>query len=629
MAAAAAGLPADNFSARWTRTFAFSAGNYRFYVRADDGVRLWLDNQLIVDQWHDAANTTYAVDRWLDAGDHAIHVAYYENQGDARLQLWWVPIGQFPEWQAEYFANTTLSGAPFLTRNDTSINFDWGYGNAAVGLPADNFSARWTRTLQFEDGRYRFHALVDDGVRLYVDGTLLIDQWRDGSQRELTADTTLSGGNHTVCVDYYERTGDARIRVWWEKIGAASYPDWKGEYWARRDFKGNPAFTRNDERIDFNWGANSPQVNIPADNFAVRWSRQVDLQAGVYRLYARADDGIRVTVDGQLVMDQWRDSSGDRIHQIDVWLSSGTHQFIVEYYEHSHNAHVRFWRERIGDLPTPTPTPTTVATATPTATQRPPTATPTVTSTPSATATAIATPTATATPTVTSTPTETPTATATATVTPTPTNTPIREAKITLEPDSGGANTVVTVTGTGFPGKTTVHIYLGRANTAPSPVSYGNGISNARGRFVVEFVMPAIWPNGILMTEDVVIVHAVALELEVAASAAFEYGLSNQPTLLLNPSIGDSQTRVTATGSGFPVRVPVTLTYSIVGDAGAEEAFGQTVTNAKGNFVVSFTAPVTNPEEEPALKAEILIRAATDDGLVQATAVFSLLEGIK
>ena len=119
-------------------------------------------------------------------------------------------------WRGEYYANRDLMDNPVLVRNDVSINFNWASGAVAPGLPSDNFSVRWTRNLEFEPGVYRFHALVDDGVRLFVDGAFLINEWRDGSRRELTADYALAAGSHALRVEYYEATGDALINVWWE-----------------------------------------------------------------------------------------------------------------------------------------------------------------------------------------------------------------------------------------------------------------------------------------------------------------------------------------------------------------------------------------------------------------------------
>ena len=62
------------------------------------------------------------------------------------------------EWRGEYYANTTLTNAPIVVRNDSDVNFNWGRSAPAGGLPVDNFSARWTRQLWFAAQTYRFTA---------------------------------------------------------------------------------------------------------------------------------------------------------------------------------------------------------------------------------------------------------------------------------------------------------------------------------------------------------------------------------------------------------------------------------------------------------------------------------------
>jgi PKD repeat protein len=84
-------------------------------------------------------------------------------------------------------------------------------------VPADNFSARWTRKVDFKSGTYVFSVWVDDGVRLWVDDALVMDDWRDGKSRLIQAERQISGGKHQVKVEYYERGGGAEIEVKWER----------------------------------------------------------------------------------------------------------------------------------------------------------------------------------------------------------------------------------------------------------------------------------------------------------------------------------------------------------------------------------------------------------------------------
>jgi hypothetical protein len=316
--------------------------------------------------------------------------------------------------------------------------------------------------LIFDEGLYRFHILVDDGARLWLDDQLLVDAWQDGSLREVVVERQLGGGSHPLRLEYYERSGDAAIRLWWERIEAVSYPDWKGEYWSNGNFTGSPVLVRNDPVINFFWYGQSPVPGLPADNFSIRWSRPVNFETGLYRFYAEADDGVRLFIDGYPIINEWHGSS-NIVYSADVTVSS-SRQVVVEYYEHSGEAYVRVRWERITLQPTRTPTPvptltqtptimptstltTTSATDTPTATA---TDTPTLTLTPTGTHTVTPTDTPTLTPTLTLTPTDTPTITPTSTLT--PTDTPTLTSTPTLTPtDTPTLTSTPTLTPTDTP----------------------------------------------------------------------------------------------------------------------------------------------------------------------------------
>jgi hypothetical protein len=188
-------------------------------------------------------------------------------------------------------------------------------------------------------------------------------------------------------VDYYDKTVNAVIALWWEKE-PAGYPDWRGEYWSNNSLSGSPTLVRNDTKVEFNWDFNAPDPCLPVENFSARWTRIIDFgTAGLFRFYAQADDGIRILLDGQRILNQWHDSSGNQTYSADVTLG-GNHTIVVEYYEHLHLAHVKVWFARVEPTATPTvppPTNTPMATASPVPTNTPsptPTHTPTPTNTP-------------------------------------------------------------------------------------------------------------------------------------------------------------------------------------------------------------------------------------------------------
>jgi hypothetical protein len=224
--APAAGLPNDKFSVRWTATALFDAATYRFSLLVDDGVRLWVDDELIINSWKDGSVRELTTELGLAKGTHDLRLEYYENTQSARVRLRWSKVSDpsFPDWKAEYFSNRTLRGEPVLVRNDENIDFQWKKGSPAVGVPENDFSVRWTDRREFNTGVYRFHAYADDGIRVFIDGKLKLDRWfdSDGTARH-SFDTALSG-RHRVIVEYYEHAGGAKVELWWERVNATATP---------------------------------------------------------------------------------------------------------------------------------------------------------------------------------------------------------------------------------------------------------------------------------------------------------------------------------------------------------------------------------------------------------------------
>jgi hypothetical protein len=122
-------------------------------------------------------------------------------------------------WSGEYFDNETFTGLPVMARDDgdEDLRFDWGAGGPELScnLPVDGFSVRWTRTTAFRAGTYRFSITTDDGMRLKVDGRLILDKWLVQPPTTYSADIVLSAGNHTLEVEYFEREAGATAAVRW------------------------------------------------------------------------------------------------------------------------------------------------------------------------------------------------------------------------------------------------------------------------------------------------------------------------------------------------------------------------------------------------------------------------------
>ena len=123
------------------------------------------------------------------------------------------------DWKGEYFDNPDVKGKPVLVRNDRDINFDWGTGAPALGLPTDNYSVRWSRKADFENSDYQFTVNLEGGVRLWLDGRLLIDDWVASGNRTLQGSSgVINAGAHDLRVDYFKSGGVGRISVSWTPV---------------------------------------------------------------------------------------------------------------------------------------------------------------------------------------------------------------------------------------------------------------------------------------------------------------------------------------------------------------------------------------------------------------------------
>ena len=118
-----------------------------------------------------------------------------------------------------YFDNIRLDGAPRLVRADERIDFQWTLNSPGRGIPFDWYSARWTGAVDVPAGSRapRLGVEGNDGYRLYVDGDLVIDNWRKQSfGRRIASSTLKPGSRHDIRLEFFESTGNARLRLIWD-----------------------------------------------------------------------------------------------------------------------------------------------------------------------------------------------------------------------------------------------------------------------------------------------------------------------------------------------------------------------------------------------------------------------------
>ncbi len=117
---------------------------------------------------------------------------------------------------AQYYEGLDLTNLR-ETRIDPVVNFNWGEGSPSVALPSDAFSVRWTGKIQPQYSEtYTFYTNTDEGVRLWVNGQLIIDNWTSHSLTENVGTITLAAGqNYDIQLEYYDLTSAATAQLLW------------------------------------------------------------------------------------------------------------------------------------------------------------------------------------------------------------------------------------------------------------------------------------------------------------------------------------------------------------------------------------------------------------------------------
>ena len=222
----------DFFSVRWTGYFlATNSGTYEFQTKSDDGVRLWVDDKLVISNWTPHPETTDTGTVNLVAGNpYKIQLEIFEATGNAQIILA-CRVGETSEFHvvqsselassnsvpgglsAEYFDGQDL-GNSVTSRVDSNIDFNWGGNPPADNVNADFFSVRWTGSFDItNEGIHEFRALVDDGVRLWVDQQQVIDDWNWHGDTYDYGSLFLDEGKHNIRLEMNEGIGLAQMKL--------------------------------------------------------------------------------------------------------------------------------------------------------------------------------------------------------------------------------------------------------------------------------------------------------------------------------------------------------------------------------------------------------------------------------
>ncbi|MDO8551717.1 MAG: PA14 domain-containing protein [bacterium] len=153
----------------------------------------------------------------------------------------------------------------------------------------------------------------------------------------------VAGGNDSYTAEY------------WNTPGAGSSPSIPQRA---------PDLTRQDKDVDFIWDQGTPDPKIDTNHFIARWSKTQYFDAGTYHFASVSDDGIRVYVNNQLIINRWNDHPIS-IYAQDLTMPAGDYALRVEYYDNTGTAIAELQVSQIKAAPISTPTPTLVPTSTP------------------------------------------------------------------------------------------------------------------------------------------------------------------------------------------------------------------------------------------------------------------------
>lgn len=399
-AAPLTGFPVDNFSMRFeTSILPSQTGDYGFrtITAPYDGVRVWFDDQLVIDSWVPTStnNKTTEATVPMTAGKRvAVRVEYKDTSGAAALSFDWkkpggagytlipasvmtvagipaqstVPQPTIAPITRQLWKNRNLTGDPAQTTYfEQAMAMALPSGVAPEqGFPNDNFGVRWTT--QFtpaESGTHSFTVSKSsyDGARLYVDGKLVVDSWTTtstDSNAEGSIDL-VAGKPVELRLDYFDSAYDATVSVSVKlpsAYGRTSLPaptlaggitpvqpalgPITAEYWKSKAMTGAPTNTLPyADRIGLDLANGvTPIDGYPAVNYGVRWTTTLTpATTGSYVLRATdsSSDGVRISIDGKTVLDDWTSQTLD--HQVAVDLTAGRAvKVVVDYFNGAREA---------------------------------------------------------------------------------------------------------------------------------------------------------------------------------------------------------------------------------------------------------------------------------------------------
>ena len=353
-------LPGDHFSVRWEgKLYARNSGRYEFRTLSDDGVRLWVNGKLLINNWTDHAPTENIGNISLSGNQsYDILLEYYQGGGAAGITLRWNPpggsLGIIPASElspaysglwAEYYNSTSLDGSPYVTQTDPLVDLEPAADAPAPGVTGGGYSARWQGSLRAPvTGTYQFSIWADDALRFWVNGQKLLDNWGTTGARALTASVSLSSNLPVpIRLELQQTGGNSGIRLAWTPPGSTSSvvstsqflpvrPGLWAEYFNNPDFSGTPVAAFLEDNLNHTFSAANLPSGVSTNAFSARWHGQLSASTnGSHNLILTSAGAARVYLDGTLLINGWYLHAKSDINAIIPITAGQPHDLVVEF----------------------------------------------------------------------------------------------------------------------------------------------------------------------------------------------------------------------------------------------------------------------------------------------------------
>jgi len=229
-------------------------------------------------------------------------------------------------WWAAYYDNIALSGDPTLVRRETSLSLDWDDPALEPVVGGNGFSARWIGAVRLaKAGTYAFTARGCDGLRVWMDGRLVIDAWEEGGLLPHIGELALAAGIHDVHIEFYHAQGAPVLDFYWASMAEAVVVD---DLSPRFELGGDPAaFCGRDEgyagHLYWTWNSRSEWVNWARWYPGLEQAGLYDVQVHIAERYHNATRATYTVFHNGTTAEVTVDQNASRGR----WISLGTYRF--------------------------------------------------------------------------------------------------------------------------------------------------------------------------------------------------------------------------------------------------------------------------------------------------------------